>query len=55
MKTTIYLDVDGVLIAETKRTPAYKTSGWEYWETKTVSRWLIAPRTRRFCLCMQSG
>ena len=41
MKTTIYLDVDGVLTAETKRTPAYKISGWEYWETKTVQRWQI--------------
>lgn len=45
MKTTIYLDVDGVLNAVSKRTPAYKISGWEHWETTPVrgSQILFSP------------
>ncbi|AYR01579.1 hypothetical protein PP639_gp079 [Arthrobacter phage Seahorse] len=41
MKTTIYLDVDGVLNAVSKRTPSLKISGWENWRTKRVNGWPI--------------
>jgi hypothetical protein len=41
MKTTIYLDVDGVLNAVSKRTPSLKISGWDNWETKPVNGWPI--------------
>jgi len=41
MKTTIYLDVDGVLNAVSKRTPSLKISGWDNWESKPVNSWPI--------------
>ena len=41
MKTTIYLDVDGVLNAVSKRTPSLKITGWENWKTKPVNGWPI--------------
>jgi hypothetical protein len=41
MKTTIYLDVDGVLNAVSKRTPSLKISGWDNWESKPVNGWPI--------------
>jgi hypothetical protein len=41
MKTTIYLDVDGVLNAVSKRTPSLKISGWDNWKTKPVNGWPI--------------
>lgn len=39
MKTTIYLDIDGVLNAVALRTPSPKFSGWQDWESKIVNRW----------------
>lgn len=41
MTTTIYLDVDGVLNAVSKRTPSVKISGWDDWTIKRVGRWPI--------------
>lgn len=41
MTTTVYLDVDGVLNAVSKRTPSLKISGWDAWETKPVNGWPI--------------
>ncbi|UYL86634.1 phosphatase [Arthrobacter phage RadFad] len=41
MKTTIYLDVDGVLNAVSKRTPKLNITGWEMWQTKPVNGWPI--------------
>lgn len=45
MKTTIYLDVDGVLNAVQKRDPSTKATGWEAFESKPVNGWpiLFAP------------
>lgn len=37
MRTTIYLDIDGVLNAMSNRTPSPKFSGWDDWETTTVN------------------
>lgn len=39
MKTTIYLDVDGVLNAVQKRNPS--ATGWSLWESKPVNGWPI--------------
>ena len=41
MKTTIYLDVDGVLNAVQKRYPSAAATGWNLWETKPVNGWPI--------------
>lgn len=41
MTTTIYLDVDGVLNAVSKRTPSLKITGWDDWTIKRVGRWPI--------------
>jgi hypothetical protein len=41
MSTTIYLDVDGVLNAVSKRTPAATASGWDEWKTKNVNGFQI--------------
>lgn len=41
MKTTIYLDVDGVLNAVSKKGPALHMTGWSQWETKPVNGWPI--------------
>lgn len=41
MKTTIYLDVDGVVNAVSKRTPKLNITGWETWKTKPVNGWPI--------------
>lgn len=41
MHTTIYLDVDGVLNAVSKKTPALSLTGWENWQTKPVNGWPI--------------
>lgn len=42
MSTTIYLDVDGVLNAVTKKSDALvKATGWAQWETKPVNKYPI--------------
>ena len=41
MSTTIYLDVDGVLNAVSRRTPSVKITGWDDWTIKRVGRWPI--------------
>jgi len=41
MSTTIYLDVDGVLNAVSKRRPSFKVTGWGLWGTKQVNGWPI--------------
>ena len=41
MSTTIYLDVDGVLNAVSKRHPSLSATGWDKWETAPVNGWPI--------------
>ena len=41
MKTTIYLDVDGVLNAVSKKSPSLAATGWDTWETAPVNGWPI--------------
>jgi hypothetical protein len=41
MSATIYLDVDGVLNAVSKRTPSVKITGWDDWKIQRVGRWPI--------------
>ncbi|QFG09588.1 hydrolase [Arthrobacter phage TripleJ] len=41
MTTTVYLDVDGVLNAVSRRTPSVKITGWDDWTIKRVGRWPI--------------
>jgi hypothetical protein len=39
--STIYLDVDGVINAVSKNSPALKITGWQKWATKKISGWQI--------------
>ena len=41
MSTTIYLDVDGVLNAVSKKSPTLTATGWDEWETAPVNGWPI--------------
>lgn len=41
MKTIVYLDVDGVLNAVTRRSPSTKITGWDDWQITRVGRWPI--------------
>lgn len=41
MSTTVYLDVDGVLNAVSRRTPSVKITGWDDWKIQRVGRWPI--------------
>lgn len=41
MTTTVYLDVDGVLNAVSRRTPSVKITGWDDWKIQRVGRWPI--------------
>jgi len=41
MKTTIYLDVDGVLNAVSKKSPTLTATGWGEWKTAPVNGWPI--------------
>jgi hypothetical protein len=41
VKTTIYLDVDGVLNAVSKKHPSISATGWDKWETAPVNGWPI--------------
>jgi hypothetical protein len=41
MSTTIYLDVDGVLNAVSKKSPTLASTGWDEWKTAPVNGWPI--------------
>lgn len=41
MTTIIYLDVDGVLNAVSKKSPSLSSTGWDVWETRPVNGWPI--------------